>query len=117
MVTDPYSPPSNGNPTVGSSRFRFGWIPATLLFFMAFLIAAYGTLVVTKILQDASNGYDVRYLLNAFSFPASLFGIAACCIFAGRYMVIGKYRNAFFVSFPASICVLVLWRIISMLLR
>lgn len=117
MTTDPYSPPSDVNKTVGSQRFRFGLIPATLLFFAAFLTAAYGAMIVPNILRDASKGYDVRSLVNASSFPASLFGIAACCVFAGRYIVIGKLRNTFLVTLPAFICVLVLWRIISMLLR
>ena len=117
MVTNPYSAPSNEVSTVGSSRFRFGLIPATLLFFIAFLTATYGAMVVPNILRDASNGYDLRYLLSMSTFPASLFGIASCCIFAGRYIVIGKIRNAFLVTFPALVCVLVLWRVVSLLLR
>ncbi len=117
MATDPYTPPSDVNRTLGSPRFRFGLIPATLLFFVAFLTAAYGAIIVPNILRDASKGFDVRSLGNASSFPASLFGIAACCVFAARYIVIGKSRSAFLVTLPAFICVLVLWRIISMLLR
>ena len=117
MATDPYTPPPSANETLDSNRFRFRLIPATLLFVAALLTATYGAMIVPNILRDASNGYDVRYLASLSTFPASLFGIAACCIFAGRYIVMGKWRNAFFLTIPSFVCVLVLWRIISRLLR
>ena len=48
-------------------EFRLGLIPATLLFFVAFVTASYGAMIVPNILRDASNGYDARYL-TIFSF-------------------------------------------------
>ncbi len=117
MPTTPYLPPSNGEPAIGARRFRFGLIPATLLFFLAFLMTAYGAMIVPNILRDASNGYDVRYLVNASTFPASLFGIAVCCVIAGWHLVLGKFRNAIMLTLPAFACVLVLCRIVSILVR
>lgn len=117
MPTSPYLPPTNGESPIGAGRLRLGLIPATLLFFFAFLMAAYGAMIVPNILRDASNGYDARYLINASTFPASLFGIAVCCVIAGWYLVLGKLRHALMLTLPALVCVLVLSRIISMLVR
>ncbi|XZE45818.1 hypothetical protein SH467x_001075 [Pirellulaceae bacterium SH467] len=117
MATDPYSQPTNASRTVGSQRFRIGVIPATLLFFVAFVTAAYGAMIVPNILRDASDGYDVRYLISFSMAPASLFGISACCVCAGRYFMIGNLRHAFLFTFTSFMCVLALWCIISMWCR
>jgi hypothetical protein len=83
-----------------SRRFRLGLIPATILFFVAFVTAAYGAMIIPNILRDASNGFDARYLTIFAFFPASLFGVAICCIVAGRAMVLGKWRNASIAVIP-----------------
>ena len=90
-------------------------IPATILFFLAFLTASYAAMVVPNILRDASNGYDARYLTIFSIFPASLFGIAICCIVAGRFMVLGKWRNATVAIVPGIACTMLVVLYIMML--
>ncbi|MCA9108007.1 MAG: hypothetical protein KDA83_21545 [Planctomycetales bacterium] len=101
--------------SLDTKRFRLAWIPATILFFAAFLTASYGAMIVPNILRDASNGYDGRYLMMAFSFPASLFGFAICCLFAGRSLVLGRWRNAAVAAIPAVACVMIVGFFTAML--
>lgn len=83
-----------------SQKFRLALIPATIVFFIVFVTASYGAMIVPNIMRDASNGYDARYLTIFSFFPASLFGVAICCIAARRAMILGNWRNASVVMIP-----------------
>jgi tetrahydromethanopterin S-methyltransferase subunit E len=81
-------------PIEGStSKFRYGLLPATLLFFAAGIAIAYGLGVMGNVVRDARNGYDTHYLVTAVGFPLALFGMGTCCVLAGWLFVIGQWRT------------------------
>lgn len=73
--------------------FRWGLVPATVLFFVAAIAVLYGAMVVPNVLRDARNGYDARYLLVSSFFPGLLFGFGLSCVLAGRQFMQSKWKN------------------------
>ena len=105
MNTEPHLPATAVAPN--ATRFRYGLIPATILFFVAFLASCYASMVLPNVFRDALNGYDVRYLMIASLFPASLIGLSICCIAVGRSLVLGRRMNAVATVIPSVLCVMI----------
>lgn len=113
MNTRPHLPATIVAPS--ETRFRFGLIPATVLFFIAVLASCYAAMVIPNVFRDALNGYDILYIITSSAFPASLIGLSICCIVVGRSLVLGKRLNAVATVIPAAACVMIAGILVAML--